>query len=259
MSITIPNEYYNIVANIESGGNPSAVSSTSSASGLFGFIGSTANALGGNGLQQMETLTQQNAQALVSNGLDVTSQNLYTLHLLGQGQGLGALTAPNSAPLSAVVDPGALAANPQLQGMTVGQFTNYTAGLVGGTASGSGSSGSGSSSSGSSSTSSNGSSGPNVNSIATDVAEGNIPGVLSDLFGGGSGSSSGGFFSWIENLFSAHTATRFAFVVIGIILVGVAIVYLAANSDTGKVVIQNVKEGTKQVASTVASAAVVAA
>ena len=137
MSITIPNEYYNIVANIESGGNPNAVSSTSSASGLYGFINSTANALGGSGQQAMEALTQQNAQALVSNGLDVTSQNLYTLHFLGQSQGLNVLNASSNTPLSQLVSSAAQIANPQLQGMTVGQFTDYTAGLGGGTASGS--------------------------------------------------------------------------------------------------------------------------
>lgn len=283
MTISIDPNYYNIVASIESGGNPNAGSSTSSAGGLFGFLTSTTNALGGNGQAAMSSLTQQNAQALVANGLDVTTQNLYTLHFLGQGQGLGALTAPSSAPLSAVVDPSAIASNPQLKGLTVGQFSSYIAGVTGGNVGPNGTP------AGPSDAQLAGTAAKESSQFAVDIASGNYVGALSDgvqdilgvfgigsrkpggdsstnskpstgspledefnrelndLFGSGADGSGG--------LFTAHTATRTAFVIIGIILVGVAVIYLAANSDAGKTVINNVKETAKTVATTAVVAA----
>lgn len=269
MTISIDPNYYNIVASIESGGNPNAGSSTSSAGGLFGFLNSTANALGGNGQAAMSTLTQQNAQALVANGLDVTTQNLYTLHFLGQGQGLGALTAPSNAPLSAVVDPSAISSNPQLKGLTVGQFSSYIAGLTGGNAGPNGTPNA--TPTGPSDAQLAGTAAKEGGQFATDLASGNYIGALSDgvqdilgVFGVGnrtpggsssSSSSSGSSGNWLTDFFSAHTATRGAFVIIGIILVGVAVVYLAANSDAGKTVINNVKETAKTVATTAVVAA----
>lgn len=215
MAISIPNSYYSLLAQIESGGNPNASSSSSSASGLYGMLSSTASAVGGD----IQTLTQQNAQALVNNGLPVNSQNLYTLHFLGQGQGLGALTAPINAPLSAIVDPNVLTSNPQLKGFTAGDLTDWTANLVSG----------GSVSSGGYDPT------PNF-----DESGGTFPGGVSE-----GAKTFKSITDWITNLFSAHTATRAAFVVVGIALVIIAAIFLAASTKTGQTVINNVKDGAK--------------
>jgi hypothetical protein len=213
----------------------------------------------------MTKLTQQNAQALASHGLDITTQNLYSAHFLGAGNAVNVLNADNSTPLSSVVPSNVISSNPNLSGMNVGDFKDWTASKTTG-----------------------GDGGPpgksdgelavqaasEASEFALDIASGNwvkagMDGIGSILgaFGIGpqttaksdpnskDGASGGNIFTWIEDFFSAHTATRFAFVVIGVIFVGVAVVYLAANTDAGKTVINNVKETGK----TLATAAIVAA
>lgn len=82
-----------------------------------------------------------------------------------------------------------------------------------------------------------------------------IAGVTS-LFGGGSSGGPTGVLSdlvsWLKKLFSAHTAARFAAIIVGFILVAVALVYL---TGTDKVVSTTIKE----VGKGAAKAAVVAA
>jgi hypothetical protein len=265
LSISIPAGYYDIVANIESGGNPSATSSTSSASGLFGLLNSTRNSLPGNtDLEKMTALTQSNASVLASHGLDITTQNLYAAHFLGAGNAVNVLNSDNSTPLSNVVPSNVISSNPYLGGMSVGDFKDWTASKTAGDASNTKSAGDLAVQAT-----------QEAGTFAVDVASGNwlkagadaVTSILgafgigpqttekTDPNATGNGSSSGNIFTWITDFFSAHTATRFAFVVLGIILVGVAVVYLAANTDTGKTVINNVKE----VAKGAATAAVVAA
>lgn len=266
---TIPADYYSTVAQIESGGNPNATSSNSSANGLFGFVNSTRNALSGsNDFEKMVNLTQGNASVLSNNGIDITSQNLYTAHFLGAGNAVNVLNSDNSTPLSSVVPANVISSNPYLNGMSVGDFKNWTANKVAGNASGT---------PGKSDMELAQQAASEATTFGTDIVSGNwikagadaVTSILGafgigpqtmankdpNVAGAGNSSSSGNIFTWIENFFSAHTAARFAFVIIGVILVGVAVVYLAANTDTGKTVINN----TKEVVKGAAAAAVVAA
>lgn len=267
MTFTIPAGYFDTVANIESGGNPNATSSTSSASGLFGFLNSTRNSLSGStDFEKMTNLTQGNASVLANNGIDITTQNLYTAHFLGAGNAVNVLNSDNSTSLSSVVPANVISSNPYLGGMSVGDFKDWTANKTAGSASGSGDG------TGKSNTELGVQAAGEAGKFAVDIASGNFVGAAVDGLGSILGAfgigpqttaktdpnapaSGGNILSWITDFFSAHTATRFAFVVIGVILVGVAVVYLAANTDTGKIVINTAKETVK----TVGTAAIVAA
>jgi hypothetical protein len=130
----VPSNYYDILANIESGGNPNAQAKTSSASGLFQFTKSTWQALGlewsqvfNPDLQRQaaQTLTSGNANVLSNAGIPVDNGSLYAAHFLGAGQAVSALQAPDGTPLSAVVSGSAIHANSFLQGMTVGDFKSW--------------------------------------------------------------------------------------------------------------------------------------
>lgn len=137
--MTVPGNYYDILANIESGDNPNATAKTSSASGLFQFTKSTWQSLGFDWsqvfnpdlqYQAIQTLTEGNARALSNAGIPVNNSSLYAAHFLGAGQAVSALSAPSNTPLSDVVSQGALNANGFLQGMTVGGFKSWLAGVT---------------------------------------------------------------------------------------------------------------------------------
>jgi hypothetical protein len=130
----IPSNYYDILANIESGNNPMAQSPTSSASGLFQFTKPTWASLGFNWAdvfnpslqkQAAQQLTQGNASILSNAGIPVDNSSLYAAHFLGAGQAVDALSAPDGTPLNSVISQGAIHANPFLSGMTVADFKTW--------------------------------------------------------------------------------------------------------------------------------------
>lgn len=144
--------YYAAVEMAESGGNPNAQSSTSSAMGLFGFTKGTWNGLveryPGAGLTRegrsdpeqqrvaIRLLTAENASALQDAGIADTNGNLYAAHFLGAAGAKKVLSAPNGASMASVVDPEVITANPFLKGMTVGGFKAWAARKGGGNAPG---------------------------------------------------------------------------------------------------------------------------
>lgn len=134
--------YYQNARAAESGGNDLAKNPNSTATGRYQFLESTWNGLakqypelgltpGGrtDPVQQeraMERFTQDNARALSGAGIPVNPGNLYAAHFLGAGGAQQVLTQDPSAPLSSYLQPGVADANPHLNGMTVGDFINWS-------------------------------------------------------------------------------------------------------------------------------------
>ena len=157
MAYNIPLSYYSQLANVESSGNPDALASTSSASGLFQFIKSTGSSLGlnwgsdssqpfggafnsiGAQLSAADTFTQQNASALSNAGLPVNGNTLYAAHFLGAGQAINVLQSNSQSALSSILPSNVINANPFLGNMTVGDFTNWITNKGGGSFNASGS------------------------------------------------------------------------------------------------------------------------
>lgn len=129
----LPPDYLNMVRRRESGGNDSARNPLSSASGRYQFIDSTylQHARGlypGMSDQQllsmkndpgvqdnvMGAFTQANKGILTNANLQPTAGNLYLAHFLGPGGAVKALQADPNAPLSSVLGPDVLKANPFL-------------------------------------------------------------------------------------------------------------------------------------------------
>ena len=152
MAYNITDAYFDRLAQVESGNRPFIKASTSSASGLFQFIKSTWQNLGGSwgsdpskafgGLrpseaeqrQRINTFTQQNAQILAGAGVPLTGQNLYAAHFLGAGTAKKILGAADGAAVSGLVGSGVVSANPFLRGMTVGDFKAWLDKKFGGVA-----------------------------------------------------------------------------------------------------------------------------
>lgn len=136
----------------ESGGNPGARSSTSSASGLYGFTDGTwvatyKSVFPGSGLSReailarkgnvelqdrlMRRLTDANADWLQRNGFDADAGNLYVVHHLGQGGADKVLRAANDMPLERLLSAEVIRANPHMKGMTAGEFRQWAAERMG--------------------------------------------------------------------------------------------------------------------------------
>ncbi len=139
----------NKIIGVESGGNPNAKNTESSATGLGQFISSTWLAMvrrhrpdvaAGKSDAQLLDLrrdaalsremttryTEENAAALRKAGLPVTEGNLYLAHFSGVGTAIKALRANPNAPAASVYDPRAVNANKSvLQGKTVGQVVAW--------------------------------------------------------------------------------------------------------------------------------------
>lgn len=125
----------------ESGGNDRAANPNSSALGRYQFLESTWNGLaqqypelqltadGRTDPDQQERamaqFTQDNARALSGAGIPVDPGTLYAAHFLGAGGAQKALSADPSTPMSALVDPGVIQANPQLAQMSAGDFAQW--------------------------------------------------------------------------------------------------------------------------------------
>lgn len=142
---TIPNDYWPMLAKIESGNRPYIKATTSSASGLYQFIKSTWQAEGGKWgpdmsaafggftpseaeqLQRARTFTEKNVLALRKAGIPVNNASLYAAHFLGAGTAIKALEGDHTDRIDAHVGSAAIAANPSILGggKTVGDFLTW--------------------------------------------------------------------------------------------------------------------------------------
>jgi hypothetical protein len=138
----IPEDYWPLLAKIESGNRPYVKASTSSASGLYQFIKATWQAEGGKWgndptlafgglrpseaeqLQRARTFTEKNALALRRAGIPVNNASLYASHFLGAGTAIKALEGGHTDRIDAHVGGAAITANPSILGggKTVGDF-----------------------------------------------------------------------------------------------------------------------------------------
>lgn len=124
-------QYMTRLALVESGGNPNAASSLSSASGPFQFIKSTAQQYGLTNpndptasADAAARLTLDNKAALTQAlGREPTSGELYLAHQQGAGGAAKLLSNPD-APVEAVIGAEAARNNGATPGMTAGQFAN---------------------------------------------------------------------------------------------------------------------------------------
>jgi hypothetical protein len=140
----IPDDYWPLLAKIESGNRPYVKAPTSSASGLYQFIRGTWLGEGGkwgsnNGAAfggltpsveeqtaRAKSFTEKNVKILQSAGVPINKATLYAAHFLGAGTAKAILAAPNSASAEKMAGPAATAANPSiLSGRTVGQFKDW--------------------------------------------------------------------------------------------------------------------------------------
>ncbi len=135
--------YFKATRRSESGGNDAAANPNSSALGRYQFIDSTWTDLmakhpelgltadgrtdAGQQERAIRAFTADNARTLKSNGIGVDPGALYAAHFLGAGGASKVLQGDPNGPVSAYVDPSVISANPQLQGMNVGQFREWAA------------------------------------------------------------------------------------------------------------------------------------
>jgi hypothetical protein len=137
------NAYFGAIRGAESAGNDAAKNPNSSATGRYQFtdgtwadvaqrhpdLGLTPDGRMDPAQQEkaIRALTMDNIGSLRQSQIPITPGNLYAAHFLGAGGASKALTQPDDTPMSAVVGPEVLQANPQLGQMTVGQFKEWTA------------------------------------------------------------------------------------------------------------------------------------
>lgn len=144
-SSAIPDDYWPMLANIESGGRPYIKASTSSASGLYQFIKRTWEGEGGTWgsdmskafgglrptegeqLARVKTFTEKNAKALQAAGIGLNKASLYAAHFLGVGTAIKAISGDVDHPVSRYVSDDAVRANPSILGggKTVGDFLSW--------------------------------------------------------------------------------------------------------------------------------------
>ncbi len=150
------------IGNVESGGNPTARASTSSAMGQFQFTrGTWAQMIAdsrpdiakGRSVEELTNdkavqdlradpaisrqmagvLLSQNAAALKGAGIQPTAGNLYLAHFLGAGDAIKVLKADPNAPVAGIVNQGSIDANQSvLAGKTAGTVTNWANRKMGG-------------------------------------------------------------------------------------------------------------------------------
>lgn len=143
------------IIGVESGGNPNARNSRSSASGLGQFIDSTwlstlarhrPDLAEGKSREELLALktdpelsremtaayAADNSGILSRAGLPVTPGNTYLAHFAGPQGALGILNADPSAPVSSILTPAALQANPFLQGMSAADLRGWADRKMGG-------------------------------------------------------------------------------------------------------------------------------
>jgi len=139
----------------ENGGNPNARNPNSTATGAGQFINSTwlgtirrerPDLVQGKSEEEIlalrtdpqlsrqmtEAYAAQNGAILSKAGLPVTPGSTYLAHFAGPQGAVAALSADPSAPVSSVMSPAAIKANPFLQGMTVGDLRAWADRKMGG-------------------------------------------------------------------------------------------------------------------------------
>lgn len=129
------------IATVESGGDPNASASSSSAKGLFQFTGPTWKQYGqGDPLDPAANadagarFTKDNATGLASAGIEASPANIYLAHFSGLGGAKKVLTADPSTPVASILGDDAVSANPFLKGMTAGDLQGWAAKKMGSTA-----------------------------------------------------------------------------------------------------------------------------
>jgi len=143
MAYEIPQSFYDTLGRIESGNRPYVKAKTSSASGLFQFVKSTWQDMGGTwgsdgskafgGLTpsvseqtaMVQKLTQQNAGLLDKSGISLSPSSLYAAHFLGAGTAKVVLAADPNTQVSDLVKSSVIKANPFLANMSAGDFMNW--------------------------------------------------------------------------------------------------------------------------------------
>lgn len=148
--VSLPDDYWPLLAKIESGNNPMAKAPTSSASGLYQFIRATWIGEGGawgsdmskpfGGLKppadeqtaRAKTFTQKNAVALLRSGIPINKATLYAAHFFGAGMAAKVIGADIASRADLIAGQAATDANPSiLRGKTVGQFLTWLHGKTG--------------------------------------------------------------------------------------------------------------------------------
>lgn len=147
---TIPDDYWPMLAKIESGTRPYIKASTSSASGLYQFIRSTWEGEGGKWGQNMalafgglrpseqeqteraRSFTTKNAVSLLRSGISVNNASLYAAHFFGAGMAAKVIKADVKERADLIAGRAATDANPSiLRGKTVGEFLTWLHGKTG--------------------------------------------------------------------------------------------------------------------------------
>lgn len=140
----IPDDYWPMLAQIESGGRPYVKAATSSASGLFQFIKMTwlgeggqwgddrSQAFGGlrpspdEQLMRAKSFTEKNAAYLRRKGIPINNASLYAAHFFGPVTAAKVIGADVNARADYIAGPAATGANPSiLRGKTVGEFLSW--------------------------------------------------------------------------------------------------------------------------------------
>lgn len=140
----IPDDYWPMLAKIESGNRPYIQAPTSSASGLYQFIKATWLGEGGKwgptmrpafgGLKPSEaeqlmrakSFTEKNAAYLRAKGLPINRASLYASHFFGPVTAAKVIAAHVNSRADYLAGPAATNANPSiLKGKTVGQFLTW--------------------------------------------------------------------------------------------------------------------------------------
>lgn len=137
----------------ESGGNPNAKNPNSTATGPSQFIESTwlsmlakhrPDLTGSReellalrtdpalSRQMTEAYAADNQGILTKNGLEASPGNTYLAHFAGPQGAVKLLSADPSTPVSSILDPAAVKANPFLQGMTAADLQAWASRKVGG-------------------------------------------------------------------------------------------------------------------------------
>jgi hypothetical protein len=146
----LPDDYWPMLAQIESGNRPYIQAASSSASGLYQFVRSTWEAEGGQwgptlrpafgGLKpspeeqtlRAKSFTAKNAAYLRKRGIPINKASLYAAHFFGPVTAAAVIGADQAARADVIAGAGATDANPSiLRGKTVGEFLSWLHGKTG--------------------------------------------------------------------------------------------------------------------------------
>jgi len=142
--VSLPDDYWPLLAKIESAGRPYVKASTSSGSGLYQFLkatwigeggkwgGDASQAFGGlkpstdEQTARAKTFTAKNAVILLRAGIPVNKASLYAAHFFGAGMAAKVIGADTKARADLIAGEAATKANESiLRGKTVGEFLTW--------------------------------------------------------------------------------------------------------------------------------------